>query len=144
MNNIKKLLLYNLDCVKACGRSSAFNNLKSSKDNKIILTDLMEFEADNKEIIEIMTKWALNKSTMGIYKGSLMLEGVRGRERFYSPLIYCDAELIREGEKIRLNYDEDSMGVNVGLIAGLLENDSEIIENTINQLLEIENPCQID
>ena len=55
MNNIKKLVLYSLDCVRACGRSSGFNNLKSGKENKIIITDLKEFESDNKEIIEMMT-----------------------------------------------------------------------------------------
>ena len=144
MNNIKKLSLYCLDCVKACGRSSAFNNLKNGKENKIIITSDIEFDADNKEINEIMTKYALNKSTMGIFKGCLMLEGERKKERFYSPLLYCEAELIREGDKIRLEYDEDNMGVNVCLIAALLENDADIVENTINELLNIENLCQID
>ena len=142
-NNVKKLSLYCLDCVKATGRASGFNNLKSNKENKIIITDSTEFEADNKEIIEIMTLQALNKSTMSIIKGGLFLEGSRGKDKFYSPLLYSEAELIREGDKIKLLTD-DEMSVNVGLISSLLENDSEKVENIISQLLEIESPEKID
>ena len=141
---IKKLILYCLDCVKATGRASGFNNLKSNKDNKIIITNDIEFEADNKEIIEIMTLQALNKSTMSIIKGGLFLEGQKGKDKFYSPLLYCEAELKREGDKIILVYDENNISVNVGLISSLLENDSEKVENIISQLLEIENPEKID
>lgn len=143
MNNIKKLLLYSLDCVKATGRASGFNNLKSKKENKIIITDANEFESDNKEIIEMMTLQALNKSTMSIIKGGLFLEGQRGKDKFYSPLLYSEAELKRNGDKIELLTD-DEMSVNVGLISSLLENDSEKVENIISQLLEIENPEKID
>lgn len=143
-NNVKKLTLYCLDCVKATGRASGFNNLKSNKENKIIITNDIEFEADDKEITEIMTLQALNKSTMSIIKGGLFLEGQRGKDKFYSPLLYSEAELIREGDKIRLVSDDEGMAVNVGLISSLLENDSEKVENIIGQLLEIENPEKID
>lgn len=143
-SNVKKLTLYALDCVKATGRTNnSFNNLKSNKENKIIITDLTEFEADNKEIIEIMTLQALNKSIMSIIKGGLFLEGQKGKDKFYSPLLYSEAELIREGDKIKLVSDEE-MSVNVGLISSLLENDSEKVENIISQLLEIESPEKID
>ena len=143
-SNIKRLVLYCLDCVKATGRANnSFNNLKSNKENKIIITDSTEFEADNKEIIEIMTLQKLNKTTMAIIKGGLFLEGSRGRDKFYSPLLYSEAELIREDDKIKLITD-DGMSVNVGLISSLLENDSEKIENIISQLLEIDNPEKID
>ena len=142
-SNVKKLTLYCLDCVKATGRSSGFNNLKSNKENKIIITDSTEFEADNKEIIEIMTLQVLNKSTMSIINGGLFLEGARGKDKFYSPLLYSEAELKRTGDKIELLAD-DEMSVNVGLISSLLENDSEKVENIISQLLEIENPEKID
>jgi hypothetical protein len=59
-------------------------------------------------------------------------------------LLYCEAELIREGDKIRLAYDEEGMGVNVGLISSLLDNDMDTIEHVINDLLEIDEPCKID
>lgn len=138
--NVKKLCLYCADCVKSSNR--AFNNLKSNKDNKIIYTDDNEFKADNKAIIDIMTLAALNKSTMSIYKGFLFLEGEKGRNKFYSPLLYTPAELIREGEKIILQYDD--ICINIGLISSLLENDSDIVENVINQLMEIEEPACVD
>lgn len=135
-NNVKKLTLYCLDCVRSCGKSSGFNNLKSNKENKIIVTESAEFGADNREIIEMMTLYALNKSTMGIYKGSLILEGSKGRDKFYSPLLFAPVELVRLGDKIIVQAEE--MSANVGLISSLLENDVDIIENTINQLLDVE------
>ena len=143
MNNIQKLCSYCLDCVKAT-RSTAFNNLKSSKDNKIIITSANEFAADNKDIIDIMTKQALNKSTMGIFKGMYIIEGIKNKNKYYAPLLYADAELIRNGDKITLDYDMDGFMLNVGLIASLLDNNEEKIENIISQLLEIENPEKID
>ena len=140
--NVKKLCLYCADCVKSSNR--AFNNLKSNKDNKIIYTDSSEFAADDKAIIDMMTLAALNKSTMGIYKGSLFLEGEKGRNKYYSPLLYAPAELVREGDKIILQYDNDNICINIGLISSLLENDSDIVENVINQLMEIEEPACVD
>lgn len=144
MGNVKKLCGYCLDVVKSLGRSSAFNNLKGNKDNKIIITNSFEWDADNKDIVELMTKHVLNKSTMSIIKGALMAEGVIKKDKFYSPLLYCEAELKRDGDKIRLEYDNDNIEINYGLLSSLLDNDSEIIENVVNQLMEIENPEQID
>ena len=140
--NVKKLCLYCADCVKSSNR--AFNNLKSNKDNKIIYTNDNEFAADDKKIIDMMTIAALNKSTMGIYRGSLFLEGEKGRNNYYSPLLYTPVELIREGEKIILQYDNDNICINIGLISSLLENDSDIVENVINQLMEIDEPASVD
>ena len=138
MNNIKKLCLYSLDCIKSTSKNSDFTDLKRSKENKVIITDLTEFEADNKDIIDIMTKYALNRSIMGIYAGKLMLIGERGKNRFYSPLLYTEAELVRNGDKVELNHDNDYC-INVSLISSLLtDNDSEIVENTIDQLLSID------
>lgn len=141
---IKKLCDYCIDCVKSAGRISGFNNLKSDKNNRIIITDATEFEADNKEVVEMMTLYALNRSTMNILRGCLFVEGVKGHNRYYSPLLYTEAELIREDDKIRLLYDEDNVTINIGLISSLLDSDIDIVENTINQLLDIENPEKID
>lgn len=139
---IKKLIPYCADCIRAGGRSSAFNNLKLGKENKIIITDSTIFEADNKEINEIMKKYALNKSTMAIYKGALILEDEKNR--FYSPLLYTEAKFERETGKIKLIAENENMIINIGLISSLIENDVDIIENTINELTEIEQPEKID
>lgn len=139
-SNVKKLCLYSIDCIKSCSKSSLFNNLKSSKENKILITDVEKWQADNKIIVELMTKQALNKSTMTIYKGQLMAEG----KNIYSPLLYTEAKLIRNGDIIELIYDDDNYNINFGLISSLLENDEDAIENIITQLLEIEHPEKID
>ena len=144
MNNTKKLLLYSLDCIKATSKNTAFCNLKGNKENKFYYTNETVFDSDNKDIIEIMTKYALNKSTMGLYYGSLFLDGSKGKNKYYSPLLYYDAELIRENDKIRLVYDENNININISVISSLLENDEEIIEEIIRQLLEINEPQKID
>lgn len=157
MDNTKKLISYCLDCIKHTGRASGFNNLLSNKDNKIIIlndnadnaTDngggVYQFPADNKEIVQIMTKYALNKSTMSLLYGRLFLCGqISANEKYYSPLLFADAELIRQGDNIILECNEDELNINTGLISSLLENDEDIIENVISQLIEIENPAHID
>ena len=138
MNNIKKLCLYSLDCIKST-KNNAFCNLKSSKDNKIYITNDLEFNADNKEIVEIMTKYALNKSTMSVLYGRYIVES----NKYYCPLLFTDAELVRNGDKIELIYNDD-FEINYSLISSLLENDVEIVENVVNQIMTIENPEQID
>lgn len=144
-NNIKKLTLYCLDCVKATGKNAAFNNLRGNKENKVIITNDFVFESDNKEIIDILTKYALNKSTMSLFYGSLFIEGEKNKNKYYSPLLFTECELIREGDKITLNYDKDSMSINISVISSLLDNnDSDIIENVINTLLNIDEPLNID
>ena len=74
----------------------------------------------------------------------MILEGTKGKEKYYSPLLYCPAELVRNNDRIILKYDIDEISINVGLIASLLENNEDYIENIINQLIEIERPEQID
>ena len=154
MDNTKKLISYCLDCIKHTGRASGFNNLLSNKENKIVIlndngTDnggcAYQFPADNKEIVQIMTKYALNQSTISLLCGRLFLCGqISANQKYYSPLLYADAELIRQGDNIILDCNEDEFNINAGLISSLLDNDEDVIENVINQLIEIENPAHID
>ena len=139
MNNIKKLTLYCLDCIKSTGKNTAFNNLKKNKDDKIIITNETIFNADNVEINEIMTKYALNKTTMSLLSGYLMTES----NNIYTPLLYAHIELIRQGDKIEIVQTND-YELNYGLISSLLENNEEIIENVINELMQIDEPEKID
>lgn len=134
-----KLLNYNLDCIKNIGRNTAFINLKSNKDNIIKVIDNDVFNADNEEIIKIMTKAALNKQAMSLIYSQLILSD----KGIFSPLLFTNAELIRENDLIKLVLDDD-FKINIGLISSLLENNEELIENTINELLSIDNPETID
>ena len=140
MNNIKKLCLYAYDCIKSTGKASGFNNLRS-KDNKIIFTSNNIFAPDDKNIIELMVKQALNKSTMSIYKGFYILEN----ENICSPLLYAEASLSRDNkENIILQYDTDNIQFNFNMISQFLDNDDEKIENIVTQLMNIEAPLNID
>jgi len=129
---IKKLLNYQYDCIRQAIKSSSFNNLLSNKENKIVNIKGDIFKGDNKEIIDIMTRYALNKSTMNLLYADLFLKG----EKVFTPLIYCEAELKRQGDKIELIKGENTL--NAGIIASLLENDEEKIENIIEQLLDVQ------
>lgn len=143
-SNVKKLVGYSMDVLKTLGRKSAFNNLKGNKENKIIITNAEEWQADYKEIVEMMTTQVLNKTTMTIYKGFYNVEGEIKKEKFYSPLLYCEAQIIREGDKLKLDYDKDDIEINYSLVSSLLDNDDEKIEVIVNQLMDISNPEEID
>lgn len=136
-NNVKKLCNYMYDCTRQAIKSSGFNNLSSNKDNKIVITDLTEFQGDNKEIIELMTKHALNGQTMNLLFSDIFIKGEKGKNKFYSPLLYSEAKLYREGDKIKLE-KEENQSLNLGIIANLCEGEEEEIQNIIEQLSNIE------
>lgn len=134
---IKKLVNYQYDCVRQAIKSSSFNNLMSSKENKILLVDSDMFAGDDKEVIEIMTNYALNKTTMDLLYSELFIKGEKGRNKIYTPLTYCTACLSREGDKIKLEQEENE-SLNLGVVAALMDTDEEKIENIVNQLLDVE------
>ena len=141
-NNILKLSNYMLDCVKATQKASGFNNI--SKDKKIDFC-ANGWAVDNKEINEILTESALNKSTMTLIYGTCFIEAKKGRETFYSPLLYAECKLIRQDDKILPVVDfENDLTINYGVIASLFNNDLELIENKMEQLTEIINPMACD
>lgn len=143
-NNILKLSNYMLDCVKATQKASGFNNI--SKDKKINFC-FNGWAVDNKEINEILTESALNKSTMTLIYGTCFIEAQKGREVFYSPLLYAECKLIRQDDKIMPVVDfENDLTINYGVIASLFNNnnDLELIENKMEQLTEIINPMACD
>ena len=130
MNNIKKLCLYMYDCTRQAIKSASFNNLK---DSDILIIDNDIFNGDDKNIIEIMTKYALNKSSMSLLYSDLFIKG----NKLYTPLLYSEAELIREGDKIRLITEEEKT-LNIGAVANLMSGEEEKIEAIIEQLLDVE------
>ena len=135
---IKKLVNYQYDCIRQAIKSSSFNNLNGCKDNKIIVFNDDTFNGDDKDINEIMTKYALNKSTMQLLYSNLFIKGEKGRDKFYTPLLYSDARLYRDGDKIHLDIDED-MTLNIGMISNLMDaTEEDKIEAIIGQLLDIE------
>ena len=133
---IRKLINYSLDCVKTIGRSDAFNNLKK---DEILIIQKDEFSANEKDIVEIMTKYALNRSTMNLLKGKIFIQG----EKINTPLIYCEIALIRENNKIKIEQISDYT-INYSFISSLLKDENEIIENIVEQLNGIDEIEKVD
>lgn len=137
MELIKTLSNYMYDCIKEEFKSSTFRNLNSNKENRVIEADELIFAGDDADIIEIMTKAELNKTLLNLVYGELFLIGDKGKNVYYTPLIYSDCVLRREGAQIVADVSDDKT-VNVGAISSLiLGDDSEQVENIINQLLDV-------
>ena len=135
MSIINKICLYSYDIIREEFKSNSFKNLKSNKDNKIIFVDGEKMPI-NKEIIDIMQSYELNKGGLNLLYGSYFLEG----EKIFTPLIYQDLKLNVDGDAINFNIS-DEKNLNVGAISSLLENDEEKIELIIQQLIDnIDNP----
>ena len=135
MSIINKICLYSYDIIREEFKSNSFKNLKSNKDNKIIFVDGERMPID-KEIMDIMQSYELNKGGLNLLYGSYFLEG----EKIFTPLIYQDLILKIEDDFIKLSRS-DEKNLNVGAISSLLENDEEKIELIIKQLIDnIDNP----
>ena len=135
MSIINKICLYSYDIIREEFKSNSFKNLKSNKDNKIIFVDGEKMPI-NKEIMDIMQSYELNKGGLNLLYGSYFLEG----EKIFTPLIYQDLKLKVDGDMINFNiYNEKNL--NVGAISSLLESDEEKIELIIQQLIDnLDNP----
>ena len=135
MSIINKICLYSYDIIREEFKSNSFKNLKSNKDNKIIFVDGEKMPID-KEIIDVMQSYELNKGGLNLLYGSYFLDG----EKIFTPLIYQDLILKIEDDFIKLSIS-DEKNLNVGAISSLLENDEEKIELIIQQLIDnLDNP----
>ena len=135
MSIINKICLYSYDIIREEFKSNSFKNLKSNKDNKIIFVDGEKMPID-KEIMDVMQSYELNKGGLNLLYGSYFLEG----EKIFTPLIYQDLKLNVDGDAINFNIS-DEKNLNVGAISSLLENDEEKIEIIIKQLIDnLDNP----
>ena len=126
-NNIKKLCLYCLDCVK----STAKGNMKAEK---TIITIDGVFNADNKEINDLLIKSKLNQSTMQLIYGFKWF--IKNKENNTPLMYYTDVEIIRESDKIKILLNDDNLTINFNFLASLFDNDIEIVENITEQLTE--------
>ena len=124
-NNIKKLCLYCLDWIK----STAKGNMKAEK---TIITIDGVFNADNKEINDLLIKSKLNQSTMQLIYGFKWFI----KENNTPLLYYSDIEIIRESDKIKILFDDDNLTINFNFLASLFDNDIEIVENITEQLTD--------
>ena len=133
---IKKLALYCYDCIREEFKSSSFRNLKSDKKNIIYETLETTFKNDNENILEIMTKYQLNKSDRALIYGEMFLIG---KNKYFTPLIYRNIDIIRENGALKIVFQDDEPILNVGAISSLLKCDDDNISIIIEQLMETIN-----
>jgi len=133
---IKKLALYCYDCIREEFKSSSFRNLESDKKNIIYETLETTFKGDNENILEIMTKYQLNKSDRALIYGEMFLIG---KNKYFTPLIYRNIDIIRENGALKIVFQDDEPILNVGAISSLLKCDDDNISIIIEQLMETIN-----
>ena len=133
---IKKLALYCYDCIREEFKSSSFRNLESDKKNIIYETLETTFKNDNENILEIMTKYQLNKSDRALIYGEMFLIG---KNKYFTPLIYRNIDIIRENGVLKIVFQDDEPILNVGAISSLLKCDDDNISIIIEQLMETIN-----
>ena len=136
-SNVKKLVNFMYGITKAETKASAFNNLESCKDNKILITDKTVFEGDDKEVIELQTLHALNQYSMNLIKGEYILIGSKGKQKFKTPLFYTDIKLQRNGDKIEV-IEEGERTLNIGAVSCVVGENESLIETTIENLMQCE------
>lgn len=136
---IKKLALYCYDCIREEFKSASFRNLESDKNNIIYETNETIFKGDNENILEIMTKYQLNKSDRALIYGEMFLTGEKGKNKYFTPLIYHNVNIIRENGTLKLVFEDDEPILNVGAISSLLVGNDDNISIIIEQLMETIN-----
>jgi hypothetical protein len=138
MSLINNMCLYYKDCIREEVKSSSFRNLTGNKDNKLVevSNNNLKFNLDNEKIIEIMTLSEINKLDRQLIYGEMFITGNINKNVYYTPLRYFDLKLYRQGHHIVGEYDKDNPILNIGAISTLLDNEPELIENSINTLLD--------
>lgn len=138
-NNIKKLCGYMADSIRECLKSSSFRNLNSCKDNRVIITNETEFLSDNKDVIEVQTLYKLNSATLDLLYAEKFLTGKFKNDVYYTPLIYCNCQIIREDDKLKLEIDNENKSINISALTNLISGNEEQIESVVEDIMSIDN-----
>ncbi len=137
---VKKICNYLHDCVREEVKSSTFRNLKGDKENKWAFlkgseevfnnfdTPLLLDGTDSK-ITELMIQSEMNQKDKYLIYGYLFLVGKNGKSKknneFLTPVLYAPAKLERSGLNIKLTIQEDTLSLNTGAIAQLIQREDE-------------------
>ena len=154
---IKKVCNYLHDCVREEVKSSTFRNLKADKENKWSFLDGEEqvfskfdepllLDGTNSYLTELMIQSEMNKKEKYLIYGFLFLVGKNSKSRknneFLTPILYAPAKLEREGVNIKLSILEDTLSLNTGAIAQLIQREDEqetdaMLEGLLNVVPEL-------
>jgi len=154
---IKKVCNYLHDCVREEVKSSTFRNLKADKENKWSFLDGEEkvfshfdeplmLDGTNSYLTELMIQGEMNKKEKYLIYGFLFLVGKNNKTKknneFLTPILYAPAKLEREGVNIKLSVLEDTLSLNTGAIAQLIQREDEqetdaMLEGLLNVVPEL-------
>ena len=137
---VKKICNYLHDCVREEVKSSTFRNLKGDKENKWSFLDGEEqvftkfsepqlLDGTNSYLTELMIQSEMNQKDKYLIYGYLFLVGKNGKSKknneFLTPILYAPAKLERVGINIQLSIQEDTLSLNTGAIAQLIQREDE-------------------
>ncbi len=137
---IKKVCNYLHDCVREEVKSSTFRNLKGDKENKWVFLDGGEkafknfdtplvLDGTDSYLTELMIQSEMNQKDKYLIYGFLFLVGKNGKlkknNEFLTPLLYAPAKLERNGINLELIIQEDTLSLNTGAIAQLIQREDE-------------------
>ncbi len=150
---IKKVCNYLHDCVREEVKSSTFRNLKADKENKWSFLEGEEkvfsyFDAPlsldgaNSQLTELMIQSEMNQKEKYLIYGFLFLVGKNGKTKknneFLTPILYAPARLERVGINIQLSILEDTLSLNTGAIAQLIQReDEQEVDAMLGGLLDV-------
>ncbi len=151
---IKRISLYLHDCVREEVKSSTFRNLNQDKDNKwVFLSEKSDEESFFKnypqslilngldsQITELMIQSDMNQKDKHLIYGFLFLEGKslksKKNNEFLTPLLYTSVKLERNEKNIECLSLDESISLNTGALASLLnKSDSQDEDETNEQML---------
>lgn len=135
---ITQLAKYCYDCIREEFKSSSFRNLDSDKNNLLFFTNKLSWQADNQEVLEIAMKYELNKTDRALIYGTKFLSGTKGKNKYFTPLVYQNLTIENHGAKLVGHLDNELI-LNVGAISSLLSEDEEQASMIISQLMEVVN-----
>ena len=135
---ITQLAKYCYDCIREEFKSSSFRNLDSDKNNLLYLTNKLTWQADNQQVLDIAMKYELNKTDRALIYGSKFLTGTKGKNKYFTPLVYQNLTIENQGAKLVGSLDNEKI-LNVGAISSLLSEDEEQASMIISQLMEVIN-----
>ncbi|MBR6299007.1 MAG: AAA family ATPase, partial [Candidatus Gastranaerophilales bacterium] len=137
---VKKICNYLHDCVREEVKSSTFRNLKGDKENKWVFLDGDErlfssypdtllLDGADSSLTELMIQSEMNQKEKYLIYGYLFLVGKNGKSKknneFLTPILYVPAKLERKGMSIELSPQEETLSLNTGAIAQLIQREDE-------------------
>ncbi len=149
----KRLCQYLHDCIREEVKSSTFRNLEHDKDNKWVFLETdaglllnpsapLRLDGSDNSLTEMMVNSEASQKDKYMMFGFLFLEGKSGKRKsapsFLTPLLYIPCRIERSGSNLALILTEETLSLNTGALAALMEyKDEDQAENLFCGLLDV-------